>query len=564
MSDIGNIYHNHLEPVYEHPYLEGIDGQDNMADLVRKLNHNFSVILGTGIFDVEEPIPEEHDKLCDTLLIKPHQPIHRRKKIISPFEQRTDISWLKNVDYYYGDIAIVEQKRNDDDTRSRVYMYTIAKSKKNDDSIELINETEITGPTGKDGEMIVNLNSDQIEDFEAHTFSEMKIENLTVNTILFPDNGSLSVPKIQTGELQIGDNLSFMSSSQQSELKTNVLRVDEIYGYDEGTTNIIFGTPVKLNMISSNMDGDDKSIRIEDTIKVTKICGNPLEDRENVILFGSPLKSDGVGIEIMSPVHVNTIRSVNGGTPIEITSPIGVGEIYNNNNVKTAIKFGSAIAVDSISSNRNQYINIESKLNSTKEIEFIGQVNMSNDTTIDENKLHFKQFDYLDKHKDFGHVFLAFENMQSITIPQLELTSSSTLSKVGKPYSVIPTSGVYYLAEVEKGDSKWYMLITKSTKNNMDGLMRVVSTQETIANNDITFEDVYEIIASNDIYEDIYKSLDVDMEQSTGKTVRTVGFTKMGTFSTITGCTINIKKIPTLTSDQKFGKNNLTYYLTLY
>lgn len=554
------VDHSHLYGSVDHPFMEAIDRQDTISEMIEKLNHNFSAIVGTGIFDPKEEEPEEHDYLCDALLIKPHQPIHRRKRILEPLDDRKDVSWLVNVDYLLGDIAIVEQKRSNDESCNRVFMYTISRSQNNDENIELTNETEITGPTGKSGEIFLTYDSQDI--FENTTFNKLTVDKLNVSSISFLSGGSLSVPEIITNKLQIG-NLTFYNSGKNSELATNKLMVEEISGFPGKVDTITFKSSIKAKLISSSEDTNpDKPLYFEDSIYTTKISANTRKGQKDILFFGSPIQSNGESIKVLSPIHVNELDCIDPKTDIiKIKSQISVNTISGNSQ-DGEISIISPIKVNKISSNGNSIL-VESPINSTNGVKFITPTTFEDQITVDENKFHFKQFDYLDKHQNFGHVFLAFDNIQPITVPTFELTSKSSLTKLGKAYSIVPTNGQYYLAKVTSSIGIWYMLAVRSSRNVISNLIRIVTTKPSVTNSDISDEETFELISSNSIYREIYNALD-DSSRLVDRLYRTIGFSKINDFETVTGCTIEVKQIQSLTNSLGLGKNNMIYYLTLY
>lgn len=572
---------------FDKSLLEVIDRQDTISTLIDKLNHNFNTIIGAGIFDPKEDEEEEHDRLCDALLIKPHPPIHRRKKILEPLDDRKDVTWLNNVDFLLGDVAIVEQKRPEDSTSNRVYMYTIAKSTKEGQEIELIYETELTGPTGKNAEIYLTYESQEL--FERTVFNNLTVDKLNVGSISFMNSGKLTATEIITKKLSIG-NLTFYSSGSKSELATNKLKVDEIYGFTQldvsGETNpVTFRSPIIVEFISA-LDYETP-IRIQSEINVDKISCNPENFKgtpykgNNFILVGSPLKSDDKYLQFDSYIQTDGIKS-RTGVDIEIETPIKVNKISTYDS--SFITVNSPIKVDKISSNSNSYVSIESPINSTSGISFITPVTFKKDITVDENQFHYKQFDFVDKFTNYGQIFLGLEGIDGITIPEFKLDESTSLSKIGTPYSIVPTDGTYYLAKVTSNGEVWYMLAVKSTRTNINNVIRIVSdvTEPSATLGD---EDIYELIASNDIYKNIFESFgdrsvisnpemnnpimpisNNEIETMAVKPkYKTIGFTKISTFGTIYGCDIEIKQIPSYTNMGYMSDGTpMSYYITLY
>lgn len=560
-------------------YLLPIDSDDTISTLIYKLNKNFMAITGTGIFFKSEDEPEDdHENLCDALLIKPHPPIHRRKRILEPLESRTNTDWLQNVDYLLGDVVIIEQKRNDNSGSNQVFMYTIAKKDDDSEDIEFINETELTGPAGKNAQ--IYLSYDSQTQFENTHFDTLNTTHLNVSSISFSTGGKLSVSEIITNKLSIG-NITFYNNGDNCELGSNVLKVGTIYGFRGETDTVTFGSPIIVDFISSS--DKIKPITIETSIRVNKI-GSIFDESDDIfgdnpIEICSPLISDKDGIEFKSPICVDKIKSNKGD--IEITSPIKVDNISTC--IKDRISISSPISVDKIYSSNE--LAIETPITSSKKIDVNTPVNFTKDVSIIEDLTHFKQYDYNDKHKTHGRVFLAFDNIQNITIPEFN-SNNYDLKKLGTPYSFVPTNSIYNIAKVTCNGETWYMLVVESNRISKEDNIRIVTTKKDIAGTDIEDEQVYELIASNDIYKDIYNCLINTSNYSSNnngivninqdiqtlaaptatptKPYKTIGFSSPTSFSTYTNCTINVVKIGTLNNNFGLGDIGLIYYLTLY
>ena len=151
-----------------------------------------------------------------------------------------------------------------------------------------------------------------------------------------------------------------------------------------------------------------------------------------------------------------------------------------------------------------------------------------------------------------------------IIIPQIEINSSVDLSRLEKPYSFVPTNGEYCIAKVTNNDKVWYMLVTSSGRKDKENNVRIVTTRDIVDAKDIKEETLYELIASNDIYKDIYELLGSGNLVSHIKPYVTIGFTAPSDFSTYTDCKIEVKQIKILNNNFGLGDNRLLYYLTLY
>lgn len=532
--------------------LKPIDAEDTISVLIKKLNDNFATITETGIFNIEEDIPEDnHDYLCDALLIKPHQPIHRRKKILEPFDNRKDISWLSNVDYLLGDVAIVEQKRVDDKTCNQVYMYTIGKDDNTGETI-LEYETELTGPTGKDAEVYLTYDSQTI--FENTRFNQLNINRLVVSSIDFTSNSSLSATEIITSKLKIG-NLTFNGGGERSELGTNILNVDTIYGFRGAIDTITFGSPIIVDKISAS--SPDEHVSFETAIKTDRI--DSYTD-ELPITLGSSIKSSSDTLNILSSVCLDELKSISD--KIYISSPIGVNEISSKDSDN--VKFNSPIAVDKITASNTNSISIDSHITCSDILTFDTSVDFMNEFNVDCDNVDFKQYHYNDKHHTPGMIFLGFDNMTNIEIPELLIPSNEEVdfARFEKPYSYVPFSGVYYIAEITTDTNTWYGLIQKSERKFKEDKVRVFTTRTDVVGQELNNEDVYELISTNNIYKDIFTYLNNNINPT--KTHVTIGFTTQSSFSTYIDCTIKIKQIPYFSNQFGIGENTVIYYLMLY
>lgn len=543
----------------ESKIFESIDKQDTVNELIRKLEHNFRKIEATGIFDEKnEEENEDHDYLCDALLIKPHQPIHRRKRILEPLENRKDISWLSDVDFLLGDVAIIEQKRPEDTSSTRVFMYTIAKAK--EDSIfefELISETELTGPTGKSAEIYLTYESQEI--FENTFFNKLNVDKLNVNSLSIINEGTLTSNAISTNRLTIG-NLTFENTGEESVLGTNLLKVGRLQGFMGDNDTIYVESQIVIDQISS---GDpDRGTVFENPIQVNKITANTEDNKSDIIYFGSPIQSTTNELTINSPVKLNRLNST--GSEIVITPKIRVNTISSHDSKNLTI--GSPLIVNSISSSgETTPISINSPIASDGLLSFKTKVKFNESVELDENVLKFKQFDYSDKFKTHGQVFLAIKDLLNINVLN-SIDETDNLSKYGTPYSYIPLNNdMYGIAKVTYDGSDKYMLIQKSTRTSKgtDNRMFTTRTDANLSTTNITSDEtIYELIASNDVYKNIFESL----KSSTTSIYTTIGFTKPTSFITKTGCEITVKPIGKLDSALTLSEreNQLIYYITLY
>lgn len=530
--------------------LKPIDPQDTIKELIGKLNYNFSCITETGIFNIEEDITENpHDFLCDALLIKPHQPIHRRKKILEPLENRKDISWLSNVDYLFGDVAIIEQKRTDDTTTNRVFMYTITKDK-NTGYTTLDYETEITGPVGKSGEIYLDEDSQKI--FENIHFNKLNVDRLSVSSIYFSDNGIFSTPEIVTNKLTIG-NLIFYSNEGHSELGTNDLKVNTIYGFNGPTDTIKFGSPIMIDFISSN---NGSSILFENDIKVDKIS----TFNNNVpLIIGSDIKSESSVLNIQSPINVDKISSYTTNGNIILNSPIKVDTISSN--IYDKISFNNPIVVENISSPKNLlYINSNITTNLDK-ISFLSPVEFNNEITIDDSKLKFKNYQYSDKFNDAGKMFIAFSTIFNITIPKL--SSYIDFTKFGTPYSFVPANGEYYIAEVKNDTNTWYMLLNYNN-DELNDEIRILTNRTTLDIADYENEHVFNLISSNEVYKNIFNYISEEYIPNTNKKYLTIGLTDNISHETLLNCDITLKRIPKFSNEYNIDSMTAIYFISLY
>lgn len=557
------------------PYLQSIDKSDTISDLINKLNDNFSIITQTGIFDIKENEQDEHDYLCDALLIKPHQPIHRRKHILTPLENRKDISWLGDVDYMCGDIAIVEQKRIEDESTTRVYMYTIQKSS-GPYEIELVNETEITGPVGRSGE--IYLSQETLDKLDRISFDKLTVDKLNVRSINLLGDSVLSVNKINTNRLQVGNLIFENTDDNNAILATNTLQVDTIIGFNgenPETKTITFGSQVIIDKISAS--DKQEQTTFETGIKTNIISGKTNTDN---ISINSPITSSGNDIVFKKGIKVNNIGSNN--TQIIFDSPISVREITSSTN----IKINSPVFVDVISASGNNSISINSDITSFNNlISFDTNVNFKKNINFNENNLHFKQFDFSDK-LIAGQVFLALDNIQTIEIPDITINTGYDFSKYGKSYSFVPCIGKYGIARIKKDENEWYALISKHAQYadviSDEGVKKIFTTSR---NDDINMEneDKYDLISTNNIYKTLFDclynsiptiddtlrpmSLDINniVNSVNNENNITIGFNHYnGQFETITECEIDIVKIESLDYSGRIGNKNLVYYMTVY
>ena len=260
-------------------------------------------------------------------------------------------------------------------------------------------------------------------------------------------------------------------------------------------------------------------------------------------------------------------------TSIDIFSPININEI-NSYDTKE-VKFNDPIVVDKISASYlNEEIFIESPLTSSDTIKFNCPVDFTSDVHLLEDNLQFKQFSYNDKFKNHGNIFLGIDSIftgpkNNTDINSFEIESNDTLDleKFGNSYQFVPTNGLYMIAKVTSDKNEWYMLVMKSNKTNRNDKIRIITTADNdyINNDSLTQEIVYELISSNSIYKDIYKTLNDTVNDTTSrKPYVTIGFSNPSGFSTITNCKVELKLIPVLNNQNKFGSNNLIYFISLY
>lgn len=545
-------------------YLESIDSEDTVTTLIDKLNKNFAAITNTGIFKPKEiTIEDEHESLCDALLIKPHPPIHRRIRVLEPLERRTDTAWLQNVDYLLGDVVIVEQKRNDNSGCNRVFMYTISKASDGSEDIEFINETELTGPAGKNAQIYLTYDSKQ--HFENTQFDTLNVTTLNVTSANFASGGSLAVSDITTNKLTIG-NITFLNNGDQCELGANILNVGTVYGFRGAEDTITFGSPIIVDYISSS-DKENGAVCIETGIKVNKISSLPdgIDEEEGGSIFiGSPLESAGNAIDFVSQINVDEVGAHTNGQSIKFKSPILTDDLGSRTLYGT-IRVNDPISIDKIVSKGE--LTIDTPITSSKWIDFNTRVKLNDEVTINEDILHFKHFDYDYKFRTHGRVFLGFENLFKLEIPEYN-DNTYDLTNVGNPYSFVPTNSKYSIAKVTKDDNEWYMLVTPCENRDMLGEdVRIVTTKTEVAGTDIFDENCYDMIASNDVYKYIYASLKNGKTTSSTPNTQpytTIGFSKLTEFGTHMGCKIDIVNIGTLTNQFGLGDNKLIYYLTLY
>lgn len=206
-----------------------IDRTDTIGTLIDKINENFcklSCLFEPG--DIEDDDHEEN-LLCDAIFVKPHQPVHRRRKIAGAGndEDLKNTDWLDKVDWLYGDIALVEQKRSDK-IGNDVYMFTISGDK--NDGPELINKTKISGPPGEDG----------------------AISPESMETILKSGIKKLLVNSIDTQEMYLLDyngDQSIEISGNKGSIIVNTISTDNIS--DKSGNGINVSSP----LIFTNLDG---------------------------------------------------------------------------------------------------------------------------------------------------------------------------------------------------------------------------------------------------------------------------------------------------------------------
>ncbi|MCM1218249.1 MAG: hypothetical protein NC548_27500 [Lachnospiraceae bacterium] len=241
--------------------LQSIDRTDTISTLIDKLNHNFSVITDSGIFDVPDEESEDHDLLCDTILIKPHTPIHRREHVYNYDEDENQIKnktieWLNNIkDYLIGDVVIVDVRRSpkitDEDgsdiTPTYTYMYTI--QLKNSDEIELIGETCLNGVDGANGKIEYN-DIKQSLDLNGYQFTELNTNVLNVDS-----NATIKKLNI-TGNLNINSTqlLSSAGGAEFTYLNTKKsVSTDNINSYSGDKINIYNDIKVTSTVEADNI-----------------------------------------------------------------------------------------------------------------------------------------------------------------------------------------------------------------------------------------------------------------------------------------------------------------------
>lgn len=571
--------------ISENQFLQSIDRTDTVSELIDKLNKNFNIITQTGIFNIKDTQEEEHDYLCDALLIKPHQPIHRRKHILSPNEDRKNVSWLSKVDYMCGDIAIVEQKRPEDESTTRVYMYTIQKSK-GIYEIELTNETELTGPIGKSGE--IYLSQDTLDKIDNIVFDKLNVDTINARSINLNGDGTLTTKEIITNRLQIGNLIFENTDGINSKLATNVLQVDTIVGFsglNPETKTITFGSQVIMDKISGS--NEDEQTTFETGIRTNLISSKNITDN---IIINSPISSDNDDLIFNKNIKVDSLSS-NIDSKITFNSKISVSEIESNNG---NIKINAPIKIDEISANLKDSIKINSDITSDNILSFDTDVNLKKNVYFDESNLHFQHFDLSNKLIS-GQIFLGLNNIQKIIIPDIKINITDNFSKFGQPYSYVPCTGRYGIARVKKNENEWYMLISKNTTytdiitpdDDGNKIIRIFTTKST-SDNTIKNENIYDLISSNDMYKNIFNNLyntdsTIDdtlptlptTKKSSSKKVKsqsnsentdiTIGFSKYnGTFETLTNCEIDVVKIEQLDYPGMIGLQKIFYYMTLY
>lgn len=571
--------------ISEHQFLQSIDRTDTVSELIDKLNKNFNIITQTGIFDIKDTQEEEHDYLCDALLIKPHQPIHRRKHILSPNENRKNVSWLSKVDYMCGDIAIVEQKRPEDESTTRVYMYTIQKSK-GIYEIELTNETELTGPIGKSGE--INLSQDTLDKIDNIVFDKLNVDTLNVRSINLNGDGILSTKEIITNKLQIGNLIFENTDGINSTLATDELQVDTIIGFsglNPETKTVTFGSQVIMDKVSGSNENEQTTF--ETGIRTNLISSKNISDN---IIINSPISSDNDDLVFNKNIKTDSF-SANEDSKITFNSKISISEIESKND---NIKINVPIKVDEISSNLKNYIKINSDITGDNPLNFDVDVNLKKNVNFNESNLHFQHFDFSDKLIS-GQIFLGLNNIQKIIIPDITLDGTYNFSKFGQPYSYVPCTGRYGIARVKKNENEWYMLISKNTKytdiitSDDDGnkSVRIFTTKST-SDNIVKNENIYDLISANDMYKSIFNNLyntdstiddtlpilppskksvskKLKVQSNTENTDISIGFSKYnGYFETLTNCEIDIVKIEQLDYPGMIGLQNIFYYMTLY
>lgn len=213
--------------IVENTYtFEDIDRTDTIGDFIDKVNRNFDKL--TGLLEPDDEDSDDmHDLLCDAVWIKPHQVIHRRRAVAGAGnkEDLMRVDWLKYVDYVYGDLAIVEQKRllkkgND------VYMFTI---KKDGEHTILTNKTLLSGPPGEDGV----ISPDTLETLLKDGIKELTVNEIYCKTInLFNSEGDETI--IMDGETGSITCTSIYTDETYSE----DIYVNNIYSFDDNKINI--------------------------------------------------------------------------------------------------------------------------------------------------------------------------------------------------------------------------------------------------------------------------------------------------------------------------------------
>lgn len=368
---------------YSNLSLLAIDSEDTISDLIYKLNHNFSLITSTGIFaEPDEDSEDEHDLLCDTLFIKPHQPIHRKKKILPAGANITDTSWLKSVDYLTGDVVIIEQYRKGD-IKDGVYTYMFSIGEDEYGKPIFENGTLLTGNDGEDGKVSVDedtrvaisntpfeklipktietnyltVNTDTI--LKKNTYIN---QNLTVDSSITVkkniNSPNIIVDNINDGKITLGsENINF-----NSYVSINNLTVKDTI------SNLTIGT-LKVNEQIENLKV--KTLVLEDTSKIPVATdskpgvikvGNMIDIDSGVLnpkiaksygSFGvvkvkqdSGLTLGGDGTLSGTTASSSTLGMIKVGNMLEITSGVLNPKIATST-LPGVVKIGNTLEIDS-------------------------------------------------------------------------------------------------------------------------------------------------------------------------------------------------------------------------
>lgn len=117
-----------------------IDKSDTIFTFYDKVNFNFEQLFaylnkiyggskddqngygGNGSGDFQE-----HGELCGAILIKPHQPIHKRVGAVNygDIDVLRNVDWLKTTDVFDGDMAIIEMKRQSETDGNDTFIFRI-------------------------------------------------------------------------------------------------------------------------------------------------------------------------------------------------------------------------------------------------------------------------------------------------------------------------------------------------------------------------------------------------------------------------------------------------------